>query len=211
MGEDGLRALKKAETRSRIAETAATLFAARGYDDVTVVDIARAADVAEKTVYNYFPTKESLALDRDDEEIGRLLELLRHRPAGVTPAQAIRDDALALVTSIGSIPCDQVRGTVGPLVALNPVVRRSCLEMFDRHAGALADQLVAETAGRPSAALCARIRAYARQITWVYMTIIDESGRRLASGTDPRAVVRQIRPIVTSVLDDLGTVTPPCR
>ena len=211
MSEYGLRARKKAETRSRIAETAARLFAARGYDDVTVMDVARAAEVAEKTVYNYFPTKESLALDRDDEELARLLALVRHRPDGVTPAQAIRDDAMALVTSIGSIPCDQVRGTIGALAALNPVVRRSCLEMVDRYAEVLADQLVDEVENRPSAALCARIRAYARQIAWVYMTVIDESGRRLACGTDPRAVVRQIRPIITSVLDDLDKVTPPCR
>jgi AcrR family transcriptional regulator len=211
MGESGLRASKKAETRARIAETAAMLFAARGYDDVTVIDVARAAEVAEKTVYNYFPTKESLALDRDEEEITRLIGLVRHRPPGVTPARAIRADVLTLVGSIGTIPCDQALGTIGALAALNPGVRRSCLEMFDRHAAALADELVAELRRRPSAALCARIRAYARQIAWVYMTIVDESGRRLADGADPRAVARQIRPIVVSVLDDLERVTPPTR
>jgi hypothetical protein len=43
------------------------------------------------------------------------------------------------------------------------------------------------------------------------MTIIDESGRRLACGVEPRTVVRQIRPIVASVLDDLENVAPPCR
>ena len=211
MSEDGHRARKKAETRSRIAEAAARLFAARGYDDVTVVDVARAAEVAEKTVYNYFPTKESLVLDRDEEEIARLLAVLRCRPADVPPAQVIRDDAMALVASIGSIPCDQVRGTIGALAALNPGVRRSCLEMIDRHAAILADQLVEEIPGRVSEALRARIRAYATQIAWVYMTIIDESGRRLACGVEPRTVVRQIRPIVASVLDDLENVAPPCR
>ena len=211
MGEVGLRALKKAETRSRIAETAARLFALKGYEDVTVVDVARAAEVAEKTVYNYFPTKESLALDRDEEEIARLLALLRNRPVGMTPARAIRDDALTLVTSIGALPDDQVRGTIGALSAVNPGVRRSCLAMIDRHASALAEQLIDELNGPASEALRARIRAYARQLAWVYMAIIDESGRRLARGTEPRAVVRQIRPLITSVLDDLEKVSPPTR
>jgi AcrR family transcriptional regulator len=211
MGEDGLRARKKAETRSRIAETAARLFAARGYDDVTVVDVARAAEVAEKTVYNYFPSKESLALDRDEEEIARLIGLLRNRPAGVSPAQAVRDDALALLCSIGTIPADQIRGTIGTLAALNPGVRRSCLEMMDRHADALAEQLVREIPGRVSIALRARIRAYAAQITRIYMVIIDESGRRLAAGTEPRTVVKQLRPVIAALLDDLECVTPPCR
>ena len=211
MGEDGLRALKKAETRSRIAEAAARLFAVRGYDDVTVLDVARAAEVAEKTVYNYFPTKESLALDRGEKEVARLIRLLRNRPANVTPARAVRDDALAMLCSIGTIPADQVRGTVGALAALNPAVRRGCLEMIDRHAEAITAQLVAEIPGRTSEALRARIREHATQIARVYMVIIDESGRRLAKGTAPRAVVRQLRPVIVSLLDDLDRVAPPCR
>lgn len=211
MGEDGIRARKKAETRTRIAETAARLFAAHGYDDVTVADVARAAEVAEKTVYNYFPTKESLALDRDEEEIARLVALLRDRPANMTPAQAIRGDALALLCSLGDIPDDRIRGTIGPLAALNPGVRRSCLEMIDRHAEALTDQLVAEIPGRTTEALRARIRAYAAQIARIYMVIIDESGRRLSRGAEPRAVVRQLRPVIVALLDDLERITPPCR
>jgi AcrR family transcriptional regulator len=211
MGDDGLRASKKAETRSRIAETAARLFAAHGYEDVTVLDVARSANVAEKTVYNHFPTKESLALDRDAEEIARLLGLLRNRPSDVTPAQAIRDDALALLCSIGAIPADQIRGTIGPLAALNPGVRRRCLEMTDRHAEMLAAALIDEIPGRTSAALRARIRAYAAQIARIYLVIIDESGRRLVQGAEPRAVVRQLRPVITALLDDLECVTPPCR
>jgi AcrR family transcriptional regulator len=211
MSEGGLRARKKAETRSRIAESAARLFAARGYDDVTVLDVAHASKVSEKTVFNYFPTKESLALDRDAEEIARLIGLLRDRPTGVSPARAIRDDALALVCSIGSIPPDQVRGTIGALAALNPGVRRSCLEMIDRHAEALAVELISEITGRTSEVLRARIRAYAAQIARIYMVIIDESGRRLARGTEPHAVVRQLRPVVVALLDDLECVAPPCR
>src|SRR4029077_8943464 len=63
----GLRELKKARTFRHIADTAARLFAERGYENVAVTDVAREAEVAEQTVYNYFPTKEQLVTDRDQQ------------------------------------------------------------------------------------------------------------------------------------------------
>src|SRR5437588_4478014 len=64
---EGLRERKKRQTRELISNTATRMFMARGFDTVKVADIARECDVAEKTVYNYFPTKESLLLDREEE------------------------------------------------------------------------------------------------------------------------------------------------
>ena len=61
---EGLRERKKRETRETIARTAMDLFVERGYDAVTVADVARAADVSEKTVFNYFPAKEDLVFGR---------------------------------------------------------------------------------------------------------------------------------------------------
>ncbi|HSR86960.1 MAG TPA: TetR/AcrR family transcriptional regulator [Streptosporangiaceae bacterium] len=60
----GLRERKKAQLRQRLSDTATQMFLTRGYDAVRVIEIAAACDVSEKTVYNYFPTKESLVLDR---------------------------------------------------------------------------------------------------------------------------------------------------
>jgi AcrR family transcriptional regulator len=209
MGEPGLRAQKKAETRSRIASSAARLFAVNGYEGVTVEDVATAARVAEKTVYNYFPTKEHLVLDRDEEEITRLVSALRARPPGTPPAHVIRVDALALVASIAALPPDEVRGTIGVLAALNPGVRRCCLDMIDRHAACLADELLRETPGRSSAAFTARMRAYGAQLAWIYLAIFDESGWRLARGDSPRAVAKAIRPIITGLIDDLDRTPVP--
>ncbi|MBO2456983.1 TetR/AcrR family transcriptional regulator [Actinomadura violacea] len=65
--EPGLRERKKRETRRRIADIATGLFITRGFDNVTVADVARTADVSVNTVFNYFRTKEDLFFDRQDE------------------------------------------------------------------------------------------------------------------------------------------------
>lgn len=62
---DGLRERKKRQMRQQISDVATRMFLDRGFDEVTVAEIAAAADVSEKTVFNYFPTKESLLLDRE--------------------------------------------------------------------------------------------------------------------------------------------------
>src|ERR1700722_12026904 len=86
MASTGLRELKKERTRRHIADTAARLFAEHGYENVAVTDVARVAEVAEQTVYNYFPVKEQLVTDRDQQVQDRLSDLIRARPPGVTPA-----------------------------------------------------------------------------------------------------------------------------
>jgi AcrR family transcriptional regulator len=64
MAEPGLRERKKRQTRQLILDTAARLFVERGFDGVTVAEIARAAELSEMTVFNYFPTKEDLVFAR---------------------------------------------------------------------------------------------------------------------------------------------------
>src|SRR6185312_11998882 len=88
MGE--LRESKKRETRQRISDVATELFHARGFDAVTVEEIAAAANVSKVTVFNYFPRKEDLFLDREDEVKELLREALGGRSKGEAPLDAIR-------------------------------------------------------------------------------------------------------------------------
>jgi AcrR family transcriptional regulator len=80
--ELGLRELKKARTRQAIQDAAWRLFAERGFEAVTVKEIARVAEVAEKTVFNYFPTKEDLVFDRMQAFEDQVLDAVRQRRTG---------------------------------------------------------------------------------------------------------------------------------
>jgi AcrR family transcriptional regulator len=87
--DDGLRERKKRRTRQQISDVATALFVVRGFDRVKVSEIADIVGVSEKTVFNYFPTKESLVFDRTDETIERLVAALRERGPGESPTKAV--------------------------------------------------------------------------------------------------------------------------
>src|ERR1700761_9609489 len=118
MASPGLRERKKARTRQAIADAAARLFAERGYEQVSVGEVADAAEVSEQTVYNYFQTKEQLATDYDEQVQEELTRLIRERAAGTTPVAAIRDLVLETVEGIRRVPAQQGRGGVGCLAAV---------------------------------------------------------------------------------------------
>lgn len=88
--EPGLRERKKAETRQRISDVATALFVARGFDRVTVAEIAEAAGVSKMTVFNYFPRKEDLFLDRLPEASALIAGAVRGRAADETALTALR-------------------------------------------------------------------------------------------------------------------------
>src|SRR5919201_1651301 len=85
----GLRETKKLQTRQEIAERAMGLFAKRGFDHVTVAEVAEAAGVSEKTVFNYFPTKEDLFWDEVPEREAAMVEAVRNRRPGESVGAAL--------------------------------------------------------------------------------------------------------------------------
>jgi AcrR family transcriptional regulator len=198
MAATGLRELKKARTRQHIADTAARLFAERGYEHVAVTDVARAAEVAEQTVYNYFPAKEQLVTDREEQVQVRLCDLIRSRPPGSSPAAAIRGAVLESVTGIRAIPPEQWRGELGYLAAISPAVHRLALELADRLAVALAAAISDTTAVRPE---IARLQGIA--LAGVFQVIISEAGRRTRAGQTQAAIADDLYPVVENILDEL--------
>ena len=82
MDEPSLRERKKRETRQRISNVATGLFMLRGFDNVTVAEVAEAANVSKMTVFNYFPRKEELFFDRGAEAIELTEAAIRDRAPG---------------------------------------------------------------------------------------------------------------------------------
>ena len=198
MTSPGLRERKKARTRQLIADTAARLFAERGYEHVAVTDVAREAEVAEQTVYNYFGTKEQLVTDREEQVQDRMRDLIRSRPPAITPAAAVRDFVLESVTGIRGIPAELWRGELGYLAAISPAVHRLALELTDRLAAALAEVISDTAAVSPEVA---RLQGIA--LAGVFQIIISEAGQRTREGQSQPEIADQLYPVVGRLLDEL--------
>ncbi|UOZ05629.1 TetR/AcrR family transcriptional regulator [Amycolatopsis sp. WQ 127309] len=198
MTSPGLRERKKARTRRLIADTAARLFAEHGYEHVSVSDVAREAEVAEQTVYNYFRTKEQLVTDREEQIRQRLCDLVRDRPAGTSPAAAVRGFVLESVAGIRRIPAELWRGELGHLAAISPAVHRLALELTDRQAAALAEAIT--DTGTASSEV-AELQGIA--LAGVFRIIIVEAGRRTVEGQCQEAIADALYPMIENVLDEL--------
>jgi AcrR family transcriptional regulator len=100
----GLRETKKLQTRQAIAESAMELFVTRGFEHVTVAEIAAAAGVSEKTVFNYFPTKEDIFFDEVPERLAALADAIRSRASGepfTAPLRALHVAQCSRLSSSG--------------------------------------------------------------------------------------------------------------
>jgi AcrR family transcriptional regulator len=143
--ELGLRARKKEQTRRVIGDAAARLFADRGFDAVTVADVARAADVSEGTVFNYFPTKEDLFYDQMEVFETSLLDAVRARPAGESVLSAFRSFVLARSRGLEEDERATVIAKAARLIAASPALQAREREIVARSTHALADLIAAET------------------------------------------------------------------
>ncbi|MBE7163537.1 MAG: TetR/AcrR family transcriptional regulator [Williamsia herbipolensis] len=145
----GLRERKKAALRARLSDTATAMFAEHGYDDVRVSDIAQACGVTPKTLYSYFPTKESLLFERGDALMAVLAEEHddgRALIAAVLDAIRREIDQLATTSPMAVSGDDLVRGVRGfvALVEATPALRAVVAEraeaLIDGAAAALSRQ-----------------------------------------------------------------------
>ncbi|GIH51559.1 hypothetical protein Mro03_67380 [Microbispora rosea subsp. rosea] len=150
MRAGGLRELKKNQTRQLIADTANALFRARGFDEVTVDEIAAAAQVSKKTVFNHFPTKEDLVFYRAEDREAMSLAAVTDRPAGFSILDSFRAMCLAQTRLIPGMRRDLVHPrSFFDLVSGNPSLERKMHEVNERITRVLADALAAEAGAEP--------------------------------------------------------------
>jgi AcrR family transcriptional regulator len=161
----GVREQKKERTRQLIMEAAWQLFADKGFDQVTVADIARAAGVAQTTVFNYFGTKEDLLYSGLEAFGERLVDAVRARPPGEPALAAFRRYILTTPGVLddleASVPgaLEQARSVTRMIIASPRLLARE-QQAFARITDSLAD-LLAEEAGAAQGDLSPHVAAHA--------------------------------------------------
>lgn len=188
------RARKKAQTRELVRTTAHRLFATRGFDAVTIADIARQADVAVQTVFNHFSTKEDLFFDGRVPWVEGVADAVRHRAPGVGPLSALRAHLLELMTlQLSSLSCPDERGYRATLEASetlrtyeNTLVFQAERRLADALLDAWSDPLEAGEPTPVDPAITAPLTA----AIWLaaVRVLIVENRLRVAEGLEPTEV-----------------------
>ncbi len=136
------RERKKAQTRQAIADAALELFLDKGYDRVSMRDIADAADVSTATIFKHFPGKEALVFDQEEGVDARLIAAVRERAAGQGILDALRQHLLDTWLPLAAHP---QREEFENLVDSTPALRAYAERMWARHtdtlSAAIADEL----------------------------------------------------------------------
>ena len=206
--ELGLRERKKQQTRLHIAETARRLFLERGFDEVTVAEVAREADVSAGTVFNYFPTKEDLFYSGMEVFEERLIDAVRERPAGESVLAAVRRVVLDGIPRLASDDTADLIATAARIVASSRSLQAREREIVARYTDELG-ALIAEETNRPAddvepAAVAAALMGVQRAlVAHVHAGVLaGRRGAKLAS--DARSQAKQAFARLEHGLGDYG-------
>jgi AcrR family transcriptional regulator len=197
---EGLRDRKKRATRTAIFLTARRLFNERGFDAVTVAEVARAADVSEKTVFNHFPTKEDLALGGHDERRAALVAAIRDRPPGTSVIEPFRAATMALLDRIETGPIDEIVA-IPRMVRDSAALRDRLFIEWEREAATLAPA-IAEAAGVAADDVVAAV--VARTLSWTHRQIFRAAFSRLLDGEEQGRVAAELRVEARRAYDQLA-------
>jgi AcrR family transcriptional regulator len=137
----GLRETKKLQTRQAIAAAGMRLFVTRGFDHVTVGEIAREAGVSDKTVFNYFPTKEDVFFDEVPQRLQALVQAVRERGPGKSLVAAIHDLQAAQCRRFASPEFVHFARVIDESQALQAKEMEVMARFTDVLAGAIRDEL----------------------------------------------------------------------
>jgi AcrR family transcriptional regulator len=186
----GLRERKKEQTRRAIAEAAKRLFLEHGFEQVSVAEVARAADVSEQTVFNYFPTKEDLVFERMDTFEQELLSAVRGRPEG---EPAFRAFVRFILDRSDTAMAGDGRRRVAELTRLvnaSPSLMGRERQIVAKYTDALAALLAEETGAAPDEA---EPRLAAEAMMAFHRSLIDFARRRASSRKSSADLAAEIR------------------
>ncbi|MEV6048629.1 TetR/AcrR family transcriptional regulator [Streptomyces xanthochromogenes] len=199
---EGLRERKKRETRQRISDLATGLFLERGFEAVTIAEIAEVADVSVNTVYNYFPAKEDLFLDRSRGIVDRLSRWVRGRDDGESAAEAVLRELRAEVESVSPrVGLMEGYSRFMAVIDGSPALKARLWAVGQDVLANLEATLREETGAGPAETLPALI---AGQINWVHQTAMSAIGREMMAGRDPKAVSREVLVLIDEMEGLLG-------
>ncbi|MFT3970499.1 MAG: TetR/AcrR family transcriptional regulator [Micropruina sp.] len=163
----GRRERKKAATRKAISNAATLLFLERGFDNVSIREVAEKADVSPTTVFAHFPQKEALVFDEDDEQREQLVAVVRDRPAGTSISAALLDYYRAELLPPFDHDGAQRREFLA-FIDQTPALGDYAARMWLRHEDALAAAIAAEFGlAEPSD----EIRIYARFVLQIQLLV----------------------------------------
>jgi AcrR family transcriptional regulator len=191
-----LRERKKLQTRRHIADTACRLFVERGFDAVTVDEVAQAAEVSKKTVFNYFPTKEDLIFHRSVEREVMMVALVRERAPGVSLAEAFRDQNLEFLRKLAQQPAGFHQGGLLQVIKSSPTLERRLHAVHAHQAHAVARELADLTHAPESDPLPLMV---AHTLLGAHRSLFKECHRLLASGKTPAETAAALEPHVHRV------------
>jgi AcrR family transcriptional regulator len=196
----GLRERKKRAAREHIAAVARRLFVERGFDAVTVAEVAAAADVSEKTVFNHFATKEDLAFAGREEGIAQFVAAI----AGRSPGDSVLDVFRSMTHTVLGV---FVAGGNEDLLAVAQIIRgsptlRERLTVGWESGAAAITAAVAEASGADAGDLVPAIAA--RTLWFTHRSIFLAALNGLTDGEDPARLAARLRADADRAYDQLA-------
>jgi AcrR family transcriptional regulator len=180
----GLRERRKQAAREAISGVAMAMFEARGFDEVTISQVAEAAGVSKMTVTNYFPRKEDLVFDRAEVIIGSLADAVAARAPGESLLAAVRRDYAERIAA-GDVTLGVPTPAFARLVGGSHALSSRRREIADLTEQALGDAIAAEAGADDP-----QQRIVAAQLASVHRVLFAEGTRRILAG-QPRDEIGQ--------------------
>ena len=171
--------------REEISGAALRLFAERGFEDVTIAEIADTADVSQKTVFNYFPTKEDLVYSREEEVEQQLREAIAGRERGQSVVDGVRRFLFDVFSRLGDKGAPEAIGVRARIIGASPALQARERAVFEALTRLLAE-LIAEKEDD--------VRAYvaANALVGVNRALLESARRKVLAGRRGKRLVDEV-------------------